>query len=156
MLTLDIPGVGVMSWRYLVLDINGTLALDGALLPGVAERLTELAVLLEIHLLTADMHGTAARLAAELGVDCQRVAPGGEAEQKRAYVASLGVSETIAIGNGANDVLMLEAAGLGIAVLGREGTSACALVAADVVAPNIADALDLLRYPRRLAATLRH
>jgi len=44
---------------------------------------------------------------------------------------------------------------LGIAVLGGEGLAAACLAAADVVAPSIESALDLLLYPRRLVATLR-
>jgi hypothetical protein len=39
--------------------------------------------------------------------------------------------------------------------LGGEGLSAACLSAADVIAPNIEAALDLLPYPRRLIATLR-
>ena len=59
------------------------------------------------------------------------------------------------IGNGANDVLVLEGAALGIAVIGPEGASSAALRAADVVCASIVDALDLLLEPRALTATLR-
>jgi soluble P-type ATPase len=40
-------------------------------------------------------------------------------------------------------------------VIGREGTAAALLGAADVVVTRIEDALDLLLDPRRLVATLR-
>lgn len=60
------------------------------------------------------------------------------------------------IGNGANDMLALLAAELGIAVIGREGLSVLALRSADVVCASIADALDLLLEPDALVATLRH
>ena len=50
---------------------------------------------------------------------------------------------------------MLEAAALGIAVVQRECASADALKAADVIAPDIVAALELLTHPLRLAATLR-
>jgi len=59
------------------------------------------------------------------------------------------------VGNGANDVAMLQAAALGIAVLGPEGMAAAAIPAADVLVGSIHDALDLLSEPRRLIATLR-
>jgi hypothetical protein len=36
-----------------------------------------------------------------------------------------------------------------------EGLAAACLSAADILAPNIETALDLLRYPRRLIAKLR-
>jgi soluble P-type ATPase len=61
----------------------------------------------------------------------------------------------VAIGNGRNDVAMLEAAALGIAVLGPEGTAGGAVAAADVVARSVQEALALLTEPRALTATLR-
>jgi len=50
---------------------------------------------------------------------------------------------------------MLQAAALGIAVIGPEGAAADTLHAADIVAPNIHAALDLLLHPLRVVATLR-
>ncbi|MBN1400355.1 MAG: HAD family hydrolase [Anaerolineae bacterium] len=155
MITLDIPGMGQMGWSELVLDLNGTLALDGALVPGVAERLAPLREQLSIRLLTADTHGAASGIAQRLGVSWSLVERGQEAEQKQAFVLALGAERTIAIGNGHNDALMLQAATLGIATLGGEGTSARALGAADLVTRDICEALDLLLHPRRLLATLR-
>ena len=43
MIDIDIPGFGEIHLSDLVCDYNGTLALDGALLPGVAEALSRLA-----------------------------------------------------------------------------------------------------------------
>ncbi len=37
MLTVSIPGRETLELNYLVLDYNGTIAVDGALLPGVAD-----------------------------------------------------------------------------------------------------------------------
>jgi soluble P-type ATPase len=59
-IAVDIPGYKRLRVRHLVLDYNGTLALDGRLLPGVAEALRRLHRTLEIHVLTADTFGTAA------------------------------------------------------------------------------------------------
>lgn len=154
MLQIDIPGFGDLRLEYLVLDYNGTLALDGALLPGVEERLRELAGKLEVHVVTADTFGTAR--AALSGLPC-RIAVLESREQsaaKRAYVQRLGASASACIGNGRNDRMMLAAAARAIAVLQAEGAAA-ALLAAHVVAPTIADALDLLIHPLRLIATLR-
>jgi soluble P-type ATPase len=50
---------------------------------------------------------------------------------------------------------MLSAAGVGIAVLGREGLAIETLRAADLVVGRIEDALDLVLRPQRLVATLR-
>jgi soluble P-type ATPase len=61
----------------------------------------------------------------------------------------------VAIGNGANDALMLEHAALGILVMGGEGAAVEALLRARVVVTDICEALDLLLFPKRLIATLR-
>ena len=155
MITLTIPGHGVLTIAHLLLDVNGCIALDGNLLPGVAERLTALGRLVSVRLLTADTQGTAAELAATLGVDMERVPPSNQASAKAAVARRLGASQLAAIGNGANDVEMLDDAALGIAVIGPEGASLGALLAADVVVTNIRDALDLLLKEKRLVATLR-
>ncbi|MBN1311885.1 MAG: HAD family hydrolase [Anaerolineae bacterium] len=155
MLALSIPGKGDLVLRHIVLDVNGTLAIDGCLIDGVAERLDALKEQLEIHLLTADTHGKQAAIDARLGFAADRVAPGGEAEQKAEFVERLGGEHVIAVGNGANDAGMLRAAAVGIAVLGPEGLSSAALQAADVIAPSILNALDMLLVPGRMVATLR-
>lgn len=43
MLELEIPGWGEAAIENLVLDYNGTIALDGELLPGAAERIERIA-----------------------------------------------------------------------------------------------------------------
>jgi len=75
--------------------------------------------------------------------------------QKAEFVNRLGAAGVVAIGNGANDAGMLEAAALSIAVIECEGASGEAIAAADVVVVGVANALDLLLNPRRLIATLR-
>lgn len=152
---IDIPGRGRLCLTHLALDLNGTIARDGELLPGVAERIARLGAVLEITLLTADMHGRAAATASALGIALVRIAAGDETAQKAAFVRTAGPEHVAAIGNGANDAEMLRAAGLGIAVLGEEGLALPALLAADLVVPHITAALDLLLVPARLQATLR-
>jgi len=152
---LDIPGWGTIELEHLVLDLNGTVALDGEVIPGVAERLAALAAYLAVHLVTADTHGRAGEIGERLRVRLLHIAPGDEAGQKQALVERLGAERVTAIGNGVNDARMLSAAALGIAVLGPEGLAVEALQAADVVVGRIEDALDLLLHPRRLVATLR-
>ena len=155
MLTVEIPGYGCLALDHLALDLNGTLALDGEVLPGVAERLATLSPHLQIHLLTADTRGRGAATASTLGIRLHRLSPGGEADQKRAFVESLGAEKVIAVGNGANDAEMLAVAALGIAVLGSEGLAQASWRSADLTVPDISAALDLLLHPQRLIATLR-
>lgn len=155
MLKIDIPGHGTLALDHLLLDVNGTIAAGGELLPGVAETLAALGDVLDIVAVTADTHGTAATLKAEAGIAVKIIERGGEGEQKRDLLRELGAERTVAIGNGANDALMLGEAAVGIVVIGAEGAAAGAVRAADVVVTDIGDALALLADPRRLVATLR-
>ncbi len=43
MIEIEIPGWGSLRLVHAVFDVNGTLARDGELLPGVAERFARLA-----------------------------------------------------------------------------------------------------------------
>jgi soluble P-type ATPase len=63
---------------------------------------------------------------------------------------------TVTEGNGGNDALLLRRALLGIYLVQGEGASSLALVAADVIAVDIAHVADMLIKPSRLAATLRN
>jgi P-type E1-E2 ATPase len=155
MIEMNIPGRGLVELEHVVCDVNGTLALDGQLLEGVARLLNSLRDRLELHLLTADTHGRQEIIDLQLGLRAARITPGNEGEQKAAYVQRLGAEHVVAIGQGANDALMLKAAGLGICVLSREGVALETLLAANVLAPDIQSALELLDRPLRLVATLR-
>jgi len=155
MLVIDVPGVRRFELEHLVLDLNGTLAFDGELVPGMRELLDALRPTVRATVITADQHGTAARLAEDLDIGVHVITPGGEGAQKLALVSELGPERVVAVGNGANDAEMLARAALGIGVIGPEGASAAALAAADVVVSCIEDAFGLLIEPRRLVATLR-
>jgi len=153
---IDIPGRQSLHLKHLVLDLNGTIAVDGQVPEAVAERIRTLAGSLRVSVMTADTFGTAGSLASRLGAEVMVLKPGGrEAEQKADFLRSLGEDSCVALGNGANDVMMLEAAGLGVAVVGREGAAASVLGAADIIVTNPKDALDLLLDPKRILATLR-
>lgn len=155
MITVDIPGRGMLQLKHLALDYNGTIACDGRLMEGVAERLEALSGRVEIHVLTADTFGSAARELADAPCRLSVIPEGGQADAKREYIRQLGPDSCACVGNGVNDRLMLEEAALGIALLQAEGASPKTLLAADVVAPGIQEALDLLIHTLRLAATLR-
>lgn len=155
MFDLDVPGFGAVKLKHCVTDFTGTLSVDGKLLPGVRERLNEVAGLVEVHVLTADTFG---RARAELdGVQCEiRILTGeGHDEQKEDFVKALGAEGVIALGNGNNDRLMLKAARIGIAVCLDEGCARDALFSSDIAVKSAVDALDLLLNPKRLKATLR-
>jgi len=155
MLNLTIPGWKTLQLAHLVLDCNGTIALDGRLIDGVNPRFKALAASLSIHILTADTFGTVREALAGLPCQLAVIPMDQQAEAKLAYVVELGREACVSIGNGRNDRLMLKEAALGIALVQAEGAAAEAVLAADVVSCNILDALDLLCRPLRLTATLR-
>jgi soluble P-type ATPase len=155
MIAVDIPGLRELSLEHLVLDYNGTLAEDGNLLPGVAAALNALAQVLQIHVVTADTFGSAAKQLAGLPLDLTVVPEAAQADRKLEFIKSLNADKVVAVGNGRNDRKMLEAAAIGIALIQREGSAVETLLCADVAANDILDALALLQCPKRLVATLR-
>ena len=156
MLELDIPGFGPVLLHHLVSDFTGTLSVDGELLPGVKEKLNEMAGILDVHILTADTFGKARH---ELqGIRCDISILTGESHdiQKEVFVQKLGAGSVMAFGNGNNDRRMLKAARVGVAVCLAEGCSRDAIVSADIVVLSPVDALNLILNPKRMKATLRY
>lgn len=107
MIAIPIPGRETRRIERVVLDVNGTLTLDGELLPGVAERIARLREQTGVELLTADTRGRLAEVARALQVRGVRLEADAVGEQKRACVERLGATRVAAIGNGMNDVGML-------------------------------------------------
>lgn len=155
MITIEIPGTKTIQAEHLVLDYNGTLALDGVLIPGVREKLNALAGKITIHVVTADTFGKAGEYLRDIRCECDVIKGKEQQLYKREFVSRLGADQVIAIGNGLNDVLMLKEAALGIIVMQKEGAAVKTLVNADIVCTTILDALDLLDNPLRVKATLR-
>ncbi len=155
MLSMEIPGFGELNLEHLVLDYNGTLAVDGKLVDGVKEALNRLAGELSVHVITADTFGIAAKGLEGVNAKLDVLPPGKQDIAKRDFVEGLGCDQTVSIGNGRNDALMLSASKLGIAVILAEGVSTLSVTAADIVCTDIVHALELLMNPLRLTATLR-
>ena len=155
MMEYSIPGYGKIRIQYLVLDYNGTLALDGNLLKGVKTELLRISEFLEIYVLTADTFGKSK--AGLKGIPCRlEILPTQNQDQgKLDFIKKLGADKTACIGNGRNDRLMLRKAALGIAVILQEGAATVTLNAADIVCADVLSALELFSNPLRLTATLR-
>lgn len=155
MIRIDIPGWMNLKLEAAVFDFNGTLAANGQTPDQVIAKLRELGQRLNVHVITADTFGTARSIFGPAGISLQVLNPGDQAAQKFKLISRLGPANTVAVGNGANDVLMLEAAILGIAVISREGVYVPTLNVAQIAVISPLDAIDLLLYPDRLKATLR-
>jgi soluble P-type ATPase len=155
MITINIPGWGDMEIKNILLDMNGTIARDGKISPGVKEKINSLAGKAKVYVLTADTQGTAIEEIRNLEAELVKL-PGKDSKiGKLEFLKTLEPEMTAAIGNGNNDQLILKEAALTIAVLGDEGVSVSALKNADILVKDISDALDLFLKPKRLIATLR-
>ena len=155
MIELTIPGREPLRLQHLVTDVNGTLAVDGVLIDGLAKRIASLRDRMEIHLLTADTHGRQTVIDEQLNLRATRVRAGNETGQKADFIRKIGAETVVAIGQGANDTEMLKAAALGICVMSREGVAIETFISADIIVPDIFAALDLLEKPVRIVASLR-
>jgi soluble P-type ATPase len=155
MIEIVIPGFKQLRLKHMVLDYNGTLAIDGQMIPGVKDRLRNLSEKLQVHIVTADTFGKTRDAVADIICALKILPPERQAEAKRDYVRQLNIEETVCIGNGRNDRLMIQEAALGICVILAEGAHAGSITAADVVCTDILEALDLLQNQLRLTATLR-
>ena len=155
MIEMNIPGRGILQLEYLVCDVNGTLAVDGVLLPGISSTLREIQDRLQVYLITANTHGKQHLIDAVLGTKSVQIQKGNESEQKREFISQMGADKVIAIGQGANDAGMLKEAAIGICVLSEEGTSTAAVLSADILVSDSLKALKLIQNPMRMVATLR-
>jgi len=155
MIEIAVPGYKTLKLKYIVLDYNGTMAIDGRLIAGVKDRLAELSDNLEIHVLTADTFGKVRSALEGFEAKLSILPLEKQDAGKLHYIQKLGPESTVCIGNGRNDQLMIAAAALGITVVQEEGAAFETLQAADVVCTGIVPALELLLNPLRLVATLR-
>jgi P-type E1-E2 ATPase len=152
---ITIPGRGNYTIKNVVIDLNGTIAIDGKIIQGVKEKVAMLSQGLDIFLVTADTNKNAEYLIRELPITLYKIDEAEENNQKLQVILKQGKNNTVSIGNGCNDISMLKESAIGICIIGSEGASTEALMASDLVVANINDALDLLLKPHRLKATLR-
>ncbi len=144
-----------MLFEHLLLDFNGTVAIDGFLIDGVIKRLVELSRHLTIHILTADTNKSVEHQFKGLNFKVHIIGRDNQELEKYNYIKSLGCDRCICFGNGANDRLMLEKAGLGICVLQQEGAYLKTLICSKILVKDIRDGLDMLIKQNRIIATLR-
>ncbi|MBC3803183.1 ATPase P [Acetobacterium fimetarium] len=156
MISLDIPGYKTFEVKNVVFDFNGTLAVDGVLIDGAKEKLEALSARgLDLYVLTADTFGTAAEQCRDLPLEIQVFSKENIATSKKKFVEEIGVANTIAVGNGRNDLAMFEKSILSICIMGREGCCSKSMNAADIIVNNPLDALEMLLKNDRMVATLR-
>ena len=152
---VEIPGYKIFQLHHLLLDFNGTIAVDGVVKEEVRQLIRQLAEQYSIHVLTSDTRGTSADQTTGLPLTLQTFAGDEAALAKAAIARELGGEHCACIGNGRNDLLMFQTCALSIAVLEEEGLYPSLLNSADLMVRSSEDALKLLLDPKRLIAGLR-
>ena len=127
MVTASIPEWGELSLEYLLVDFNGTTAFNGQMKQTVRELLDEVSQHVKVYVVSSDSYESIDKEAAG-SFTVRKVSTGSD---KADLVRHLGPEHVVAIGNGANDAMMLREAALGIAVIGEEGSAASVLKEAD-------------------------
>jgi len=157
MIDISIPGRFNLKIENVIFDMNGTLTTDGLLKKTTKNLLKKLSNILNIYIITADTFGKAKKTFKGLNINLTILEKQSNAQQQKLDILKkIGINNSITIGNGYNDVLMLKEAILSIAILGEEGLNIEALKYADILVKDIDDALNLLLYPKRIIATLRN
>ncbi len=168
MIPIERPGLNPLEIEYILLDFDGTLAIDRRVHPKAKDKINLLSKRTHIYIFVNpptppfNKGGEGGILAKELIEERLRkvkaeiiyLAEGDSSRRKLNLLRELGPTRCAAIGNGMDDAAIMQEAGIGICVIGREGTSGGAVKNADLVFTDILDALDFLLKPLRQRATL--
>ncbi|NJE12132.1 HAD family hydrolase [Thermococcus sp. LS2] len=147
---MEVPNYGKIEARAVVFDLNGTLGVKGRVSEEVKKLLERLSEKYIVVVLSADTFGTLEEEFRGLNVKIERVKDGNEKLEK-----AMKYEPYIGVGNGNNDVRMLENAELAFCVIGEEGATVDALLASDIVVKDVKDAIAMLLNEKKLIATLR-
>ena len=107
---------------------------------------------LALHVVTADTNGTGEAECTDLSVEIHLFPREAVAAEKERLVRQLGKDRTACLGNGKNDLLMVQNAVLSIAVISRESIYRKKDLASDLWIFDSLDGLGLLLKPHHLIA----
>ena len=154
MITILRSGKEPLEIEFILLDFEGTLASDRRVHPKAKDKINLLSKRTKIYILTGVEKEIVDLVLRKVKAEIVFLTEGKNFQQKLDLLRQLGPDKTVVIGNGLDDVPMMEEAGLGLCILGKEGASGEAMAKADIVVTNIIDALDFLLKPLRQKATL--
>ena len=154
MMTIQRPGRSNLDIEFILIDFEGTLASDRRLHPKAKDKINLLSKRTNIFILAGEEKERVEEVLRKVKAEIVYLTEGESSKKKLDLLRRLGPDRTVAVGNGVDDVPMIQEAALGVCVLGKEGTSSEAMEKADVVFTNILDALDFLLKPLRQKATL--
>ncbi|TCO73797.1 HAD family hydrolase [Marinisporobacter balticus] len=156
MLKLEIPGRAGVEIENVVFDYNGTLAVDGEMSQSIKEMLMKIKNNFNVYILTADTYGTVKEACKDLDVNIKTFPHENVGICKSEIVKNLGKEKTICVGNGYNDIIMIQESVISMGIIGKEGCCGKLLCHCDIVVNAIEDVFDLLLHPNRIKATLRN
>jgi soluble P-type ATPase len=154
MIAIQRMGREPVEIEFILLDFEGTLASDRRVHPKAKDKINLLSKRTKIYILTRGEKEVVGEVLRKVKAEIVYLTERGNPETKLDLLHQLGPTRTAAIGNGVDDVPMIEEAGLSVCIIGKEGTSSEAMMRADVIFTNILDALDFLLKPLRQEATL--
>jgi len=154
MIILQRPGRTPLEIEFILLNFEGTLATDRRIHPKAKDKLNLLSKRTNIYILTKGEQEIIREIFKKVNTEVVYFKEGEVSQGKLDLLRQLGAAKSVAIGNGVDDVPMIEEAGLGICIIGVEGTSGEAVKKADVVFTDILYALDFLLKPMRHKAAL--
>jgi len=149
----NIPQGESFEINTIVLDLNGTLTVNGILLEETKQLIIKLKELkYKIVLISGDIRGNAKTIADELEIE---LLLGKTSDKKALQMNFFDKETTAAIGNARIDIGTFKNAKLSIATLQAEGIHTEILKYIDIIVPNINDALNLFINKKSLEGTLR-
>ena len=154
MIVIQRPGTSPLEAEYLLIDFEGTLASDRRVNPKAKDRINLLAKRLKVTIFARSEREWVESVLRKVKADIVYVPEGAAAQGKLDLLKRLGREKAVAIGNGADDIPVLQETALGICILGREGAAGGAFTKADLVFTDILHALDFLLKPLRQKTTL--
>jgi P-type E1-E2 ATPase len=149
----NIPKGETIEINTIVLDLNGTLTVNGKLESSTEKLVKQLQNKgFRLVLISGDIRGNAKTIADKLGMDLYL---GSTSDEKAAQMQQFDKNKTAAIGNARIDIGTFENAILSIATLQSEGIHTTIIKHVDIIVPSIDNALQLFLDKKSLEGTLR-
>ncbi len=154
MIRIERPGLSPLEIEFVLIDFEGTLAIDRRVHPKAKDKINLLSKRTKIYVLTKEKKELIEERLRKVKAEIVYLAESGSSQGKLDLLHQLGPARCVAIGNGADDAAMIKEAGVGISMIGKEGSAGEAVRNSEFVFIDILDALDFLLKPLRQKATL--
>lgn len=100
MISVSIPGWGDLDIEYMVIDYNGTVAVDGKPKDGVKELLEKISRYIKLFIITSDTYGNIDNEGTTVGFRIIKVGKEGSGREKARIIRELGPEKVVAIETG--------------------------------------------------------